>query len=346
MAAFVSSVSGYDGIFVQLPDGGIQTIVSTRELQPLANNQSFNLLRQVSVEVSHDLQTIFVAFCAYAGAYSGGWRGVLRANIPVTGGDVSLSLIVDNTYGIPGSEALFKCLGSPAVTRKGDVTFFGSYCGHSGVSQMVTDQFNSMVMYKTEPVITHGLTRHRQVGASATDAGLYRSVDGVISVIANDKSTVPGAENEFFAAFSDPGVGLDGTVAFVSLCNNGTYGIWKYSNDELKLVTSNHFNVPGYSSCPFRNFPQAPSVDGKGNAVFFGQCDEKVGGVFAEQSDGSLGTLITYDDKVDGYETIYVGFGANAASGNKAALYMVLDDSNVTNGVWSFDLPTSEDALL
>jgi len=79
--------------------------------------------------------------------------------------------------------------------------------------------------------------------------------------------------------------------------------------------------------------------------LFSSACDETVAGVFTETSSG-LGTIVTYDDKIDGYSTVYVGFGSNSVSGGKAAMYIMLSDTNQTNGIWVFDVPTSGDASL
>jgi len=254
-----------------------------------------------------------------------------------------LEVVADNTMKMPGFGASFTCLNGPAVTQAGDVIFFGSQCGSNGASQMVTNQFNNLVMYKTEPVLKHALTKGRQVGAGTTYPGLWRWSAGALSVLVGQNTTIPGGQSgEEFLAFSDAGVGIDGTVAFVGMGEGATYGVFRDSGAGLVSVVSNQVEVPGYPGCNFASFPQVPSVDETGELVFFGQCNEKVGGVFASQPDGSFGTLLTYDDKVDGQDTIYVGYGANAVAGGKAAVYMVLDDRNVTNGIWVFDVPTSD----
>merc|ERR1712226_1212198 len=164
-----------------------------------------------------------------------------------------------------------------------------------------------------------------------------------MGVVVGQNTTIPGGESgEEFLAFSDAGVGADGTVAFVGMGENQSYGIFKDSGAGLVSVVGNQVEVPGYPGCKFASFPQVPSVDASGEVVFFGQHNEKIAGVFSSQSGGSFGTLLTYDDKVDGQDTIYVGYGGNAVSGGKAAIYMVLDDANVTNGVWIFDVPTND----
>jgi len=214
---------------------------------------------------------------------------------------------------------------------------------------MVTAQMNSLLMFQTQPVVQHALTRGRQVGQSSLHAGLYHwTGDASYSVVANDLTEVPGGKvGETYRAFSNMGLGLDGTGVFVGLGTNGTYGIYKVLNEKMiSQVVDNQVVIPGSSNCTFTNFPQVPSVDHSGRVVFFGQCSDEWGGVYSEGTDGNLGTLISYKDQVDGVGIIYLGCGTNAASGNKAAIYMVLDDAAVTNGVWTFDVPTSESAVL
>ena len=76
------------------------------------------------------------------------------------------------------------------------------------------------------------------------------------------------------------------------------------------------------------NFLQVPSVGEEGDVVLFGQCSSEVAGVFYEAG-STLGTLIKYDDKIEGQELLYVGFGPGAYSSSKVGMYMLFD--NITN---------------
>jgi hypothetical protein len=347
VTAFISSASSFDGIFVQLPDGQIVTVATTKDTYGPAGGEVFNFFANPSVEVSEDLSTIYVCFDARTGSYSSGWRGIILGTLSIDGSTVSLQLVVDNSMTMPDSGATFKCISGGRVTNEGDVIFFGSQCGSTGASQMVTNQFNNLVMYRTEPVLKHALTKNHQVGVSNVHPGLWRYSSGSISVVANDLTAVPeGVSGEEFWGFSDAGIGVDGTLSFVAMGTEGSYGVYKTNGTGLSIVANNKMDVPGYSNCKFANFPQVPSVDSDGNVIFFGQCNETIAGVFNQLSGGGFGTIITYDDKVDGYSTIYVGYGSNAASGGKAALYIVLNDYKVTNGVWAFDVPSNEDPAL
>lgn len=346
--AFVATSPEFDGIFVLLPDGTISPVVTTKEEH---NGQVFAYLAEPQVEVSSDAQTVFVTFSAHTGSFSTGWRGIFLASIPIDGGSVTKQVVVDTAVSIPGTPdaALFGCLSGPTVRRNGHVSFFGSNCRSTHVSQMVTAQMNNLFMYQTQPVLQHALTRGRQVGQSSLHAGLYHWTGGSsYFTVANDMTQVPGGSSgETFVAFSNMGLGIDGTGVFVGLGNNGSYGIYRVDSEtQVSLVVDKKVLVPGSSDCYFANFPEVPSVDSAGQVVFFGQCNEKVGGVYHEGSNGKLGTLISYSDKVDGSETIYLGFGTNAVSGNKASIYIVLDDAAVTNGVWAFNVPTAADSLV
>jgi len=344
--AFVASTATFDGIFVQLPDGTISTIVTTADMR---NGEVFNYLAEPQVEVSSDSQTILVTFSARTGSYSLGWRGIFLAKLPIDGGSVTKEVVVDNSASIPGTQALFRCISAPRVRRNGAVSFFGSNCGGAQVSPMVSAQMNSLLMYQTQPVLQHALTSGRQVGQSSLHAGLYHWTGGdSFSIVANDQTEVPaGKVGETFSAFSNMGLGAEGTGVFVGLGTDGSYGVYRVLNEtDVSLVVDNKVIVPGSSNCTFSSFPQVPSVDAAGQVVFFGQCNDLVGGVYHEELDGNFGTLVDYSDKVDGANLIYLGLGTNAVAANKAALYMVLDDAAVTNGVWTFDVPTTESAVL
>jgi len=336
---FVSSTVDYDGVFLQLP-GGIVTIATT---QNTWEGNTFNVLSNPAVEISHDQAHALVAFEAKTGAYSSGWRGILLAKVPLNApAVVSLLKVVDNKMSMPGTSNIFKCITSPAVSQTGDVVFFGSQCGSSRASEMVTDQFNNLVKFKGEPVSQHALTKHRQVGVPDLHAGVWRWSAGTILALANENTQVPGGPHgEGFMSFSQPAIGIDGTVGFVALGNNGSYGMYKTTSSGLAVIANKQVAVPGYED-KFQNFPQPPSFDKNGNAVFYGQSTAKIAGVFAETSSG-LATVLNEDDLIGGYNTVYVGFGANAVSTDKAAVYLVLSDSDSTNGVWIFDVPTSAD---
>merc|ERR1712137_420095 len=191
-------------------------------------------------------------------------------------------------------------------------------------------------------------TRARQVGVSNLHAGLWRAANGNIICVVCEGTTIPdGEDGEKFIAFSDAGLGLDGTVAVVGLGSNGSMGIYKDTGaSSLTVIANKKVSVPGHSDCNFSSFPQVPSVDANGKTVFFGECNSQVGGVYSETSDyGTYGTLIDFDDKVDGFDPIYIGFGTNAVSGTTAAFYMVLDDSQESNGIWAFQVPSTDSVI-
>jgi len=317
--AFISSTSASNGLFVQLPSGEFVEIATTQTVFAPAGGAPFETLGDPSVEISKDLSTIYVAFYGTTGSYLEEWRGIILATLPVNGGTVSLNLVVSNSMTMPDSGARFHGLSGPKVTSEGKVIFFGN--GYSA-SEMVMNQFSNPVMND-------------------------RHVSGSLSVVANDLSTVPGGtSSERFVSFTDPGVGLDGTVVFVGRGSETMYAIFKETSSGLNIVASNQMEVPGYSGCKFAWFPQVPSVDADGNVVFFGQGNDGVAGVFASKRSGGFSSLLSNADKVDGYDTISIGYGQNAVSGGKAAVYLVLSDENVTNGIWVFDVLPSEDVVL
>lgn len=273
----------------------------------------------------------------------------MLAELPVgdESGSVRLSKVADTSTTIPGTSLSYKCLSVPRVTAQRHVIFFGSHCGSTGASQMVQNQWSNLALYDDQPVSQHPLTSHRDVsvGVSVLSPGLWRAAEGAIAAVASDQSVVPdGNPGESFVAFSDPGVGIDGTVAFVALGDNQSYGIYKVRTDGgVEVVANNRMEVPGFPGCNFANFPQVPSIDAAGNTVFLGKCDSSVGGVFYEDGD-ALGTVLNYNDTIDGVPLVYVGYGTNSYSANRAALYLLLENSS--NGIWTFDIPPPKTLLV
>jgi hypothetical protein len=337
---FVSTAAGADGVFLQMPTGVILQVASTTQVYEPAG-AAFYMLSETSVAVSEDKSEVYVAFSARAGA---SWRGVLLAIVPADADgneDVVLTTVADTNTPIPaGSTTVnFRCLTVPEATPQGDVVFFGSNCGSTG-SGFVEAQFNKLAFTKFNPRDSDILTKNRGsfYGAENVNPGIWRygKDDGSLSEVVNFETTIPGGQpGEAFVAFSDPGVGIDGTAAFVGLGNNGSYGIFKGSrNTPLSLVAGRQTEVPGYSPYTFQSLPNVPSVGPQGEVVFFGVATSEIGGVFAQDADsGALSTVINYDDKVDGQGLLYIGYGTQAYTNGVASAYMVLEDT--TCGVWN-----------
>lgn len=339
VTAFISSVSGADGVFVRLPSGQVVTVATTLTNSP--SGSVYNFLSNPAVDVSEDATTIFVTFEARAGSV---WRGIMLGRIPVSYSgleSIELVTVADTSTLIPGTDIVYKCLSAPVTSPQGQVIFFGSHCGSTGSSLMVQSQWNQLAIYDGLSVTQHALTRDRSVGVAATNSGIWRWNSGTLEAVADDTVDVPGGNTgERFVAFSNPGIGVDGTTAFVGLGDNVSYGIFRQRlGQPLERVVGRQDDVPGYTGCKFANFPQPPSVGEKGDVVFFGQCSSEVAGVFYEAG-STLGTLINYDDKIEGVGLTYVGFGTNAYSANKVGMYVLLE--NGTNGIWSFDVPSGE----
>merc|ERR1711865_1255350 len=100
--------------------------------------------------------------------------------------------------------------------------------------------------------------------------GIWRRNSGTLEAVADDTVDVPGGSTgERFQAFSNPGIGVDGTTVFVALGNNASYGIFRQRlGQALELVVGRQDDVPGYTGCKFANFPHVPSVGEKGDVVF------------------------------------------------------------------------------
>merc|ERR1711998_515594 len=128
---------------------------------------------------------------------------------------------------------------------------------------MVEAQFNKLAFSGRNKGVTRDsdiLTKNRGsfYGAENVNPGIWRyGQDGSLSEVVNFETTIPdGQPGEAFVAFSDPGVALDGTAAFVGLGNNGSYGVFKGSpGASLSLVAGRQTEVPGYTNYTFQSIP-------------------------------------------------------------------------------------------
>lgn len=289
--------------------------------------------------MSEDKTECYVSFSARAGS---SWRGILLAKVPAdasSNAEVVLTTVVDTATAIPAGNTSvnFRCMSVPQATPQGDVVFFGSNCGSSG-SEIVESQWNKLALFGDTLRDAAILTKNRGswLGGTNVNPGIWRYGQGSIIEVVNFESTIPsGKDGEAFVAFSDPGVGLDGTAAFVGLGNQGTYGLFKGNrNKPLKLIAGKLTAVPGYPNNSFQSIPNIPSIGPQGEVVFFGSSTSDVAGVFAEDPvTGELSTVINYDTQVEGQPTLYIGFGTQAYSDNVASAYIVLNDT--TCGVWN-----------
>jgi len=345
VVTFVSTAAGVDGVFLQMPSGLILRVASTGQMYEPAGD-SFYMLSEPSVAVSDDKSSCYVSFSARAGE---SWRGILLAEVPADADgneDVVLTTVADTNTPIPaGSESVnFRCLSVPQATPQGDVVFFGSNCGSSG-SSFVEAQFNKLAFVGGATRDSDILTKNRGswVLGSNVNPGIWRYGQGTIVEVVNFETTIPGGQpGEAFVAFSDPGVALDGTAAFVGLGNNGSYGIFKGNrNKPLTLVAGKQTEMPGYPGYTFQNIPNVPSLGPTGEVVFFGSATSAIAGVFAEDPQtGILSTVINYDTEVEGQPTLYIGFGTQAYSNGVASAYIVLNDT--TCGVWNLPVTHSK----
>jgi hypothetical protein len=347
VVTFVSTAAGVDGVFLQMPSGTILRVASTDQVYPPAGD-AFYMLSEPSVAVSEDKTECYVSFAARAGQ---SWRGILLAKVPADADgneDVVLTTVADTSTPIPAGNISvnFRCLSVPQATPQGDVVFFGSNCGSTG-SLFVEAQWARQAFSGWTPRDSDILTKNRGsfYGASNVNPGIWRygKDDGSIIEVVNFETTIPGGQpGESFVAFSDPGVSLDGTAAFVGLGNNGSYGVFKGSRSKpLALVAGRQTPVPLYSDYTFQNIPNVPSLGPQGEVVFFGAATSDIAGIFAEDPEnGVLSTVINYDVQVEGQPLLYVGFGTQAYSNGVAAAYMVLNDT--TCGVWNLPVTHSK----
>lgn len=337
VVTFVSTAAGVDGVFLQMPSGLVLRVASTGQVyEPVG--EAFYMVSEPSVAVSEDKTKCFVSFSARAGA---SWRGILLAEIPSDADgneDVHLTTVADTGTPIPAGNTSvnFRCLSVPQATPQGDVVFFGSNCGSTG-SLFVEAQWARQAFVGWNPRDSDILTKNAgSFYGSNVNPGIWRYGQGSIVEVVNFETTIPGGQpGEQFVAFSDPGVALDGTAAFVGLGNNGSYGVFKGSrNKALSLVAGRQTPVPGYPGYTFQNMPNVPSLGPQGEVVFFGAASSDVAGIFAENPDnGELSTVINYDTPVEGQPTLYIGYGTQAYSNGLASAYIVLNDT--TCGVWN-----------
>jgi len=260
----------------------------------------------------------------------------------LTGGQTQLVASTATVLPDPKGPDTFGCLEDPQLVRPQDgfstaVAFFGSDCGHSIEAKGR--------MFRTRHSQSHAL-KVGQIHAGIWLAQRAVSASGAWSILPLADKTIPvpgGTTGETFFALSAPGTAgaSSSVVGFIGLGNNGTLGVFAWSDGKLQVVAI--AKRDGSCGLLFSDFPEPPSVHGS-RILFLAGLSDGSSGVFAvdlsSSEDGSwqlprftYQAIITEDTKLDGDATIdYLGFGRDAIYGDTSAVYMVL--SNGTYGVF------------
>ena len=133
------------------------------------------------------------------------------------------------------------------------------------------------------------------------DAGrglFFKPVTGPVQLIARDGQK-PGGDGGMFKDFLSPAVNSRGDIAFIGKMEGRNQGLFIKTAKGFELIALVDQKIPGGKGEleVFNNFTQ-PSINDKGEVVFYGQIKNAEVGIFHRDEKGVLHTLVRRGDKM------------------------------------------------
>jgi hypothetical protein len=171
----------------------------------------------------------------------------------------------------------------------------------------------------------------REEAAMTSRAGIYLESGGVLTVVADTDTPVPGGTGTF-VEFGDPSVDGGTVVFFGEDGRDGPTGIYTWEAGVLSALVDTDTPVPGGVGT-FSGFGPGVSTDG-GNVAFLGYDGAGTPGFYVTFG-GSLIKVLDANTRLDGQgiNPLSLGLATNQLSGNRLAFYALLDDG--TLGVYT-----------
>ena len=198
----------------------------------------------------------------------------------------SFTTIADRSTDAPGLDGTFESFRKPAYDGT-DVAFKGGTTGEQGVyttkggsirvvadinSPEPRDGVNTFAVFG-DPDIDAGTIAFP--GYAAEFGGIYTELDGVLSLVADNQTIIPGkacqvcGPNLAFSLLGNRKPSIhDGRVAFAGGPHGSPTGVYLYSNDVIDVVADAATPVPGAAGQTFSGSSD-PSLDSSG-VVFRG----------------------------------------------------------------------------
>ena len=275
----------------------------------------------------------------------------------------TLDLVADTQTDIPDGTGLFEEFDDLVSLDLIESEIFigratpleGIYADIDGTIILVADEFTEVPgggggtfrEFNNPVSIGDGEVAFEALGGSGVN-GIYTNEGGMLNLVANLNTEVPGGGGATFTGFGDPVHIGDGDVAFIGFGGPGVFGIYTNVGGMLNLVADLNTVVPGGGGGTFTSI-QTPVSIGNGEVAFraFGGSGQEgiytnVGGVLtlvANQStavpDGGGGTFTDFRDPVspaDG-KVAFFGEGGTGETGiysDAGGMLELVADENTT----------------
>ncbi len=145
-----------------------------------------------------------------------------------------------------------------------------------------------------------------------TQDGIFAEIGGVLTVIADRNTPIPGTAMNFGGFDKNEGVGANirnGIIAFIGgRASNDSFGLYKYSSGTLLVIVDQSTYIADVDGM-LNNFGggQGYSFDDDGNVSFLGDGGGVLQGVFATMDGSTVVKVAQNSDEIDGYSISGMG---------------------------------------
>jgi hypothetical protein len=327
--AFLGRGDGFQaGIYTSLGDG-LDRVVDTNTPIPGSPNGSFNDFSDPSISGSD---------VAFLGLIDGSSRKGIYLSV-----EQDLSVVADFSTPIPGGAGNFTDFHPPDLSGN-NVAFLGTDGqGSPGIYISSGDQLTVVADHNT-PIpggngnfisfLSRAVSGDRVAflgSDGGSQVGIYTSVGGSLSVVADRNTLDPATSINFTAGFFAPPALSGDNVAFGGISVGWDQaGIYTKVGSQLNVVATNSFDR-GVGE--FIDFMSTPSISGSNTAFLTG-----FGSAIYTDLGGSFARLIGSNDILDGKTLTSVDFSpiSNGLSDNSLAFLARFSDGS--QGIFRADL--------
>ena len=312
---------GASGVYLQLPDQPLETVVDTTMAIP-GGVENFLIFPG-----SPALDGGQVAFRGRDGL---GFDGIYLydgESLAVVANKATVDASGSGTLSTPADPTL--SMGHVAFRAFGTLSVVGVYTGDAdGVTAQVVDgdpvpgAEDDFTMLGPRPGLDGAALFFQGRGVSGAD-GIFRQQGGNTSPVADTDTLAPGTLNPFIG-FGQSVSARGGGVAFHALDSDNKDGVYVEAGGLLTTAARAGDSVPG-SDAAFVGFEEV-SVDG-GDVAFLGFGVYGPQGIYLRRS-GELMKIVDENDSLDGHSIFSVELGLDALDDDQLAFTAHFDDQS------------------
>lgn len=306
---------GASGVYLQLPDQPLETVVDTTMAIPGGVENFFAFPGSPALDGGQ---------VAFRGRDGLGFDGIYLydgESLAVVANKATVDLSITTDPALSMGQVAFRAFGGGA--------FVGVYTGDAdGVTAQVVDgdpvpgAEDDFSMLGPRPGLDGAALFFQGTGVSGKD-GIFRQQGDAASPVADTDTLAPGTSNPYIG-FGQSVSARGGGVAFHAWDSDNKDGVYVEAGGLLTTAARAGDSVPG-SDAAFVGFEEV-SVDG-GDVAFLGFGVNGPQGIYLRRS-GELMKIVDTNDSLDGDAIFFVELGADALDDDQLAFTAHFDDQS------------------